>query len=75
MATNGQHHPSRPRIEVRQSAASSEEAAAIAAAIQQFLHETAPAPVAAETAINPWLRASLMESTGRDPLSPSPWGS
>ena len=75
MATNGQHHPSRPRIEVRQSAASPKEAAAIAAAIQQFLRDTAPAPVPAETAIDPWLRAGLMEATGRDPLSPSPWGS
>jgi hypothetical protein len=75
MATNGKHRPSRPRIEVRQSAASPEEAAAISAAIQQFLRDTAPAPVTAETTVNPWLRASLMESTGRDPLSPSPWGS
>jgi hypothetical protein len=75
MTVNGQHHPSRPRIELRQAAASQEEAAAISAAIQQFLRDTAPAPAPAETTINPWLRAGLMDATGRDPLSPSPWGS
>jgi hypothetical protein len=73
MSRNGHQHPARPRIEIRQSAASPEEAAAIAAAIQQFLRDTAPPPAAPEQAPNPWLRAGLMEGTGRDPLHPSPW--
>ena len=74
MSRNGKHAPPRPRIEVRQSAASPEEAAAIAAAIEQFLRDTAPAPAAATETIDPWLRAGLFEGVGRDPDSPSPWG-
>ena len=74
VARNGQQHPARPRIEVRQAAASPEEAAAIAAAIEQFLRDTAPAPTAGAARANPWLRAALFEGTGRDPAGPSPWG-
>jgi hypothetical protein len=70
---NGKHRPARPRIEVRQSA-SPEEAAAIAAAIEQFLRDTAPPPEAAGPAISPWARAGLFEGTSRDPAGPSPWG-
>jgi len=74
MARNGDQHPARPRIEIRQSAASPEEAAAIAAAIQQFLRDTAPAPAPSGPSVSPWLRAGLFEGTGRDPAGPSPWG-
>jgi hypothetical protein len=74
MGSNGHQHPPRPRIEIAQSAASPEEAAAIAAALEQFLHETAPAPAADDTAVNPWLRAGLFENAGLDPDGPSPWG-
>ena len=44
MGTNGDQHPPRPRIEIAQAAASPEEAAAIAAALEQFLRDTTPAP-------------------------------
>ncbi|HEX8648827.1 MAG TPA: hypothetical protein VF715_18160 [Thermoleophilaceae bacterium] len=74
MSRNGKNAPPRPRIEVRQSAASPEEAAAIAAAIEQFLRDTAPAPAAEPERIDPWLRAGLFEGVGRDPDEPSPWG-
>jgi hypothetical protein len=70
---NGKQSPARPRIEVRQPA-SPEEAAAIAAAIEQFMRDTAPPPAPPETRISPWLRAGLFEATGRDPAGPSPWG-
>jgi hypothetical protein len=73
MSRNGHQRPARPRIEIRQSAASPAEAAAIAAAIQQFLRDTAPALAAPVASLDPWLRAGLMEGTGRDPLHPSPW--
>jgi hypothetical protein len=40
---------------------SEDEAAAIAAAIERFRRETAPAPSAEEDAIGPWQRAALLE--------------
>jgi hypothetical protein len=73
VSRNGKQQPARPRIEVRQSSASPEEAAAIAAAIEQFLRDTAPAPAAAE-ARNPWLRAGLFENAKLDAAGPGPWG-
>jgi hypothetical protein len=74
VSRNGKQRPARPHIEVRGDAASPEEAAAIAAAIEQFLRDTAPPPAAARPALNPWLRAGLLGGTGRDPAGPSPWG-
>jgi len=74
VSSNGKQTPPRPRIEVRQAAASPEEAAAIAAAIEGFLRDTAPAPAAAGPAVSPWTRAARFESAGLDPSGPSPWG-
>jgi hypothetical protein len=73
VSRNGKHHPARPRIELEEGAASPEEAAAIAAAIEQFLRDTAPPPAAGQ-ATSPWLRAGLFAGTGRDPAGPSRWG-
>jgi hypothetical protein len=64
MSGNGKRTPPRPRIEMVQ-AASPDEAAAIAAALEQFLRETAPAPVTEEPGMSPWLRAALYEGTGQ----------
>ncbi len=72
MGRNGKQSPARPRIEVRQPA-SPEEAAAIAAAIEQFMRDTAPPP-APDPAISPWLRAGPFESAKRSASEPSPWG-
>jgi hypothetical protein len=58
---------------MRQSAASPEEAAAVVAAIEQFLRDTAPPPARADTAMNPWLRAGLYENVGLSPDELSPW--
>ena len=74
MSSNGSQHPARPRIEIKQSAASPEEAAAIAAAIEQFLRDTAPAPEPSGPAMSPWLEAGLLEGTGREPSAGAPWG-
>ena len=71
MGRNGKQSPARPRIEVRQPA-SPEEAAAIAAAIEQFMRDTAPAPGQGEPALSAWLRAGLLEGTKRSP-GESPW--
>jgi hypothetical protein len=38
-----------------------DEAAAIAAAVERFRIETAPASAAAEEAVGPWQRAALVE--------------
>jgi hypothetical protein len=55
------------------AAATPEEAAAIAAAIEQFLRDTAPAPRQEEAAtISPWTRAGLLEGVGL-PADAPPW--
>jgi hypothetical protein len=74
VARNGKQSPPRPRIELRQTSASPAEAAAIAAAIEQFLRDTAPAPATGSPPMNPWLRAGLFEGAGLDPDGQSPWG-
>ena len=73
MSRNGKQSPARPRIEVRQPA-SPEEAAAIAAAIEQFMRDTAPPPAAAGASMSPWLRAGLLESTKRSATDRLTWG-
>jgi hypothetical protein len=71
MGRNGKQSPGRPRIEVRQPA-SPEEAAAIAAAIEQFIRDTAPPPAQGGPELSPWLRAGLLEGTKRTPAD-APW--
>ena len=62
----------RPRLELHGATASPEEAAAVIAAIEQFLRDTAPPP--AETAtISPWVRTARLEGVERDPGRES-WG-
>jgi hypothetical protein len=73
VSRNGRHHPPRPRIEVQQTSATPEEAAAIAAAIEQFLRDTAPAPTR-PSGMDPWLRAGLFENAGFEADAASPWG-
>ncbi len=65
----------RPRLEVIAPSASAEEAAAVAAAIERFLRDTAPPPAPpAPLHVPPWQRAALLEGTGRGADAPSPWG-
>jgi hypothetical protein len=56
----------RPRLELHGSTASPEEAAAVIAAIEQFLRDTAPPP-APETPISQWVRTARTEAVERDP--------
>lgn len=55
----------RPQLRIVAPAASDEEAAALAAALERFMRDTAPvldpAPLARQSA---WARASLLEATG-----------
>ena len=73
MSRNGSQHPPRPRIELKSGAATPEEAAAIAAAIEQFLRDTAPAPAPDGETMSPWLRAALYEGAGYQADAPQPW--
>lgn len=72
-AKNGKGHPPRARIEITAANASPQEAAAIAAALEQFLIETAPAPERSATQ-NPWQRAALREGIAARQIEPSGWG-
>jgi hypothetical protein len=74
MSRNGKQQPQRPRIEVAQAAASPEEAAAIAAAIEQFLRDAAPPPQDDGPSISPWARAALYEAVGLDPEASPQFG-
>ena len=57
----------RPRLELHGSSASPEEAAAVIAAIEQFLRDTAPPPAPPAAVEDPWLRASRLEAVEREP--------
>jgi hypothetical protein len=69
---NGQRRPPRPQIQVAAANASPEEAAAIAAGLEQFLAEHAPAPAAEP--VSAWQRTALREGTERAPRA-DVWGS
>jgi hypothetical protein len=56
----------RPRLELRGSSATPEEAAAVIAAVEQFLRDTAPPP-ADEPEISPWVAAARREAVDRAP--------
>ena len=63
----------RPRLEIVAPAASPEEAAAVVAALERFMRETAPPPAPAPPRRNAWQRAALLEGTSRAPDEPAPW--
>jgi hypothetical protein len=72
MTSNGRRRPPRPAIELVAPGATPEETAAIAAAVERFLHDTAPSLVVSKPAMSPWERASLSEGVGL--CAPAPWG-
>lgn len=74
MARNGDRRPPRPRIELVSPAAPPQEAAAIAAAIEQFLAETAPAPASPADSLSRWQRAALEDGVTARASLPSRWG-
>jgi hypothetical protein len=57
----------RARLELRGSSASPEEAAAVIAAIEQFLRDTAPPVAPPEPEPSGWLRAARREAVQREP--------
>ena len=65
----------RPRLELVAPSASAEEAAAVVAALERFMRETAPVTVPATQEPDGWLRAALAEAVSRDTASHErdPW--
>jgi hypothetical protein len=70
---NGKQRPPRPQIEIQSSAASPEEAAAIAAALERFLWETAPAPHPSAPRSR-WQEAALREGVSVRGQFAGGWG-
>ena len=70
---NGDRRPPRPRIEMLTAGATESEAAAIVAALEQFIADTAPAP-ASEPEPSRWQRAALEEGIASRQLSGRGWG-
>jgi hypothetical protein len=62
----------RPRLELHGSSASPEEAAAVLAAIEQFLRDTAPSPAPVEGEPSPWVQTARLEGVDREPAR-NPW--
>jgi hypothetical protein len=58
----------RPRLELRGASATPEEAAAVMAAVEQFLRDTAPPPAPEGPKESPWVRAARLEGVDREPL-------
>jgi hypothetical protein len=69
---NGRHKPPRPQIEIQSATASPEEAAAIAAALERFLWETAPEP--REPPRSRWQQAALREGVEARSQLGAGWG-
>jgi hypothetical protein len=57
----------RPRLELHGSNASAEEAAAVTAAIEQFLRDTVPPPAPPAEVESAWVRAARREAVAREP--------
>lgn len=74
MGRNGERHPHRPRIELVTEPASESEAAAIAAAMEQFLAETAPPPSPGRLPGSRWQRAALEEGVSARDVGGYSWG-
>jgi hypothetical protein len=63
----------RPQLQIVAPNASPEEAAAVVAALERFMRETAPPPSPPAIPGNPWVEAALHEGVNRQPETPLPW--
>jgi len=73
MGANGSRRPPRPRIEVVSATASESEAAAIVAALERFLADTAPVAKAVPPPSR-WQRAALEEGISARQVTAAIWG-
>jgi hypothetical protein len=62
----------RPQLRIVAPAASPEEAAAVVAALERFMRETAPTPAPAPERVSPWIEAARLEAVERGPRD-EPW--
>jgi hypothetical protein len=68
-----------PKLELIAPSASPAEAAAIVAALERFMRDTAPPPAPPSDGLDLWLREAMLEGIGRDihgsrpPDEPDPW--
>jgi hypothetical protein len=60
----------RAKLQIVAPAASPEEAAAVVAAVERFLRDTAPPPAPAEPQPSAWVRAARVEAVERSPEAP-----
>jgi hypothetical protein len=63
----------RPELSIVAPGASPEEAAAVVAALERFMRETAPESVPAAPKRDAWQQAALHEGVARSPELPGPW--
>ena len=63
----------RPKLTIVAPDASPEEAAAVVAALERFMRETAPVAAPPAPQRNPWQQAALQEGVLRQPVAPLPW--
>jgi hypothetical protein len=63
----------RPKLSIIAPNASPDEAAAVVAAVERFMRDTAPVPVTPRPRRNLWQTAALHEGVARQPVAPAPW--
>jgi hypothetical protein len=63
----------RPKLTIVAHNASPEEAAAVVAALERFMRETAPLPAPSAPKPDRWQQAALHEGVAREPSLPPPW--
>ena len=63
----------RPKLSIVAPNVDPEEAAAVVAAVERFMRETAPAPAVPAPVRNRWQHAALHEGVNRQPAWPLPW--
>jgi hypothetical protein len=63
----------RPQLSIVAPGASEEEAAAVVAALERFMRETAPRSAPSHHGRSPWQQAALREGVARQPELLPPW--
>ena len=63
----------RPKLTIVAPDASPEEAAAVVAALERFMRETAPTPAPPAPRVDAWQQAALREGILRAPDAHAPW--